>query len=94
MVVQKYLQIGDLAFVNAAFLSAVAEYIIKMLAMESWHMYLGETLFNNKELDESNMNRQQRSGLTHQSSRCTICIRIFFLCERVTNRPLHTFVQT
>ncbi|KAJ0174070.1 hypothetical protein K1T71_010216 [Dendrolimus kikuchii] len=40
MVVQRFLHVGDLTFVNIAFLSTIAEYVIKALAVESWHMYL------------------------------------------------------
>ncbi|XP_028031101.1 proton-coupled folate transporter-like [Bombyx mandarina] len=44
IVVQKLLKIGDLAFVNVAYLSMIVEYVVKALAVSTWHMYLSSTI--------------------------------------------------
>lgn len=45
MVVQRFLHVSDLAFVNIAFFTSIVENVIKALAVDSWHMYLGEIVF-------------------------------------------------
>lgn len=42
MVVQKILRAGDIVFAIAVIFSAAASCIIKLFAVDTWHMYYGE----------------------------------------------------
>lgn len=41
IILQKHFKIGDLVLVTIAFLSAIFEYAIKAVAINTWHMYFG-----------------------------------------------------
>lgn len=46
IVLQKLLKRSDLFVTNVAFISAIADYLIRTVATKSWHMYMGKFIID------------------------------------------------